>query len=51
MFIVIGTTTTSRHIQSNYDSLFVRTVAFRVQVAYWIKEVMPPRGYSVPCQL
>ena len=36
---------------SNYDSLFVRTVAFPVQVAYWIKEVMAPRGYSVPCQL
>ena len=35
---------------SNYDSLFVRTVAFPVQVAYWIKEVMAPRGYSVPCQ-
>ena len=36
---------------SNYDSLFVRTVAFPVQVAYWIKEVIAPCGYSVPCQL
>ena len=35
---------------SNYDSLFVRTVAFPVQVAYWIKEVIAPCGYSVPCQ-
>ena len=35
---------------SNYDSLFVRTVAFPVQVAYWIKQVIAPRGYSVPCQ-
>ena len=32
------------------DSLFVRTVAFPVQVAYWIKEVIAPCGYSVPCQ-
>ena len=32
---------------SNYDSLFVRTVAFPVQVAYWIKEVIAPCGYSV----
>ena len=36
---------------SNYDSLFVRTVAFPVQVAYWIKEVIAPCGTSVPCQL
>ena len=35
---------------SNYDSLFVRTVAFPVQVAYWTKEVIAPCGYSVPCQ-
>ena len=35
----------------NYDSLFVRTVAFPVQVAYWIKEVIAPCGTSVPCQL
>ena len=35
---------------SNYDSLFVRTVAFPVQVAYWIKEVIAPCRYSVPCQ-
>ena len=33
---------------SNYDSLFVRTVAFPVQIAYWIKEVIAPCGYSVP---
>ena len=39
------------HIGSNYDSLFVRTVAFPVQVAYWIKEVIAPCGTSVPCQL
>ena len=36
---------------SNYDSLFVRTVAFPVQVAYCIKEVIAPCGTSVPCQL
>ena len=36
---------------SNYDSLFVRTVAFPVQVAYWIKEVIAPCGTSAPCQL
>ena len=36
---------------SNYDSLFVRTVAFPVQVAYWIKEVIAPCETSVPCQL
>ena len=36
---------------SNYDSLFVRTVAFPVQVAYWTKEVIAPCGYSVPCQI
>ena len=36
---------------SNYDSLFVRTVAFPVQIAYWIKEVIAPCEYSVPCQL
>ena len=36
---------------SNYDSLFVRTVTFPVQVAYWIKEVIAPCGTSVPCQL
>ena len=35
---------------SNYDSLFARTVAFPVQVAYWTKEVIAPCGYSVPCQ-
>ena len=35
----------------NYDSLFVRTVALPVQVAYWIKEVIAPCGTSVPCQL
>ena len=29
---------------------FARTVAYPVQVAYWIFEVMAPRGYSVPCQ-
>ena len=34
----------------NYDSLFARTVAFPVQVAYWTKEVIAPCGYSVPCQ-
>ena len=39
------------HGGSNYDSLFVRTVAFPVQVAYnWIKEVIAPCGYNVPCQ-
>ena len=27
---------------SNYDSLFVRTVAFPVQVAYWTKRSWPP---------
>ena len=27
---------------SNYDSLIVRTVAFPVQVAYWIKRSWPP---------
>ena len=32
-------------------SLFARTVAFPVQVAYWIKEVIAPCGTSVPCQL
>ena len=37
-------------LKFNYDSLFVRTVAFPVQVAYWIKEVIAPCGYSVPCQ-
>ena len=31
----------------NYDSLFVRTVAFSVQVAYWIKEVIAPCGTIV----
>ena len=36
---------------SNYDSLFARTVAFSVQVAYWIIEVIAPCGTSVPCQL
>ena len=36
---------------SNYDSLFVRTIAFPVQVAYWIKELIAPCGTSVPCQL
>ena len=36
---------------SNYDSLFARTVAYPVQVAYWTKEVIAPYGYSVPCQL
>ena len=39
---------------SNYDSLFVRTVAFPVQVSFWIKEVIlliAPCGTSVPCQL
>ena len=35
---------------SNYDSLFARTVAYPVQVAYWTKEVIAPCGYSVPCQ-
>ena len=39
-----------QYIGSNYDSLFVRTVAFPVQVAYWIKEVIARCGYSVPCQ-
>ena len=34
----------------NYDSLFARTVAYPVQVAYWTKEVIAPCGYSVPCQ-
>ena len=33
----------------NYDSLFVRMVAFPVQVAYWIKEVIAPCAYSVKC--
>ena len=37
--------------QETLDSLFVRTVAFPVQVAYWIKEVIAPCGSSVPCQL
>ena len=36
---------------SNCDSLFARTVAFPVQVAYWAKEVIAPCGYSVPCQI
>ena len=36
---------------SNYDSLFARTVAYPVQVAYWTKEVMAPWGTTVPCQL
>ena len=36
--------------RSNYDSLFARTVAYPVQVAYWTKEVIAPCGYSVPCQ-
>ena len=36
---------------SRYDSLFVRTVALPVQVAYWIKDVIAPYGTSVPCQL
>ena len=35
---------------SNNDSLFARTVAYPVQVAYWTKEVIAPCGYSVPCQ-
>ena len=35
----------------DYHSLFVRTVAFPVQVAYWIKEVIAPCGTNVPCQL
>ena len=38
-------------VQSNYDSLFARTVAYPVQVAYWTKEVIAPCGYSVPCQI
>ena len=38
-------------IESNYDSLFARTVTHPVQVAYWTIEVMPPCGTSVPCQL
>ena len=29
---------------------FARTVAYPVQVAYWIFEVMAPLGYSIPCQ-
>ena len=36
---------------SNYDSLFARTVAYPVQVAYWNQRGhIAPCGYSVPCQ-
>ena len=49
-FQVIIEQLNSNNAVSNYDSLFVRTVAFPVQVAYWIKEVIAPCGYSVPCQ-
>ena len=37
---------------SNYDSLFVRTVAFPAQVAYWTKRSWPPADTaSVPCRI
>ena len=39
----IGTSETSTSsCGSNYDSLFARTVAYPVQVAYWIKRSWPP---------
>ena len=34
--------TDSCTVMSNYDTLFARTVAYPVQVAYWIKRSWPP---------